>query len=262
MRLRTQLGTFHSASVGLRHVKRSRRTAMLWHAVASCCTCNFIMYMAHHSFFTTMLWHVAEYGCTSNLARFIVPMLACVMQAHSFHINAVACCRLRLHMHTSHISWCLCWLALGKRSLLTAVLWACCCTCNKAHFRVPMLARLRQAQPFHCHAVTCCRMLLLMRPGTFTGPMLACVRQAHLIHSKCCGRLSHAVEHATWHISLCLGWVAFGKLRDVVACCRMQLHMQPGTFHCAYDGLRLASAAYSQQCCCILLHMQLPHALL
>ena len=87
-----------------------------------------------------------------------------------------------------------------------------------------MLACIVQAQLLHSKAVACCRMRLLMQPGTFIVPMLACIVQAQLLHSK------------------------------AVACCRMRLLMQPGTFHSAYAGLHRASAASSQQGCGMLSH--------
>ena len=45
-----------------------------------------------------MLWHAVACGCTCNLVHFIVPMLACVWQVQLLHSNALACCRMRLHM--------------------------------------------------------------------------------------------------------------------------------------------------------------------
>ena len=145
-------------------------------------------------------WHAVACGCTCNLARFIVPMLACVRQTQLFHSNAVAFCGMRLHMQPGwswHIPLCLCWLASGKHSLFTAMLW-------------------------HAVACGCWRMRLHRQPGTFHSAY-AGLRLASAAHSQhCCGMLSYAVALATRRLP------------------------------CAYAGLRLASAAFSQQCCGLL----------
>ena len=143
-------------------------------------------------------------------------------------------------------------------------------TCNLAHFIVPMLACIRQTQLIHSNVMAWCRMRLRMQPGTFHSAY-AGFHQASAAHSQQCrGMLSHVVAHATWQISY-LCWPASGKRSlftaslwhivacgcicnlahfivlmlscirqaqfihiNAVACCRMRLHMQPGTFQSAH----------------------------
>ena len=55
------------------------------------------------------------------------------------------------------------------RSWYTAMLRhavTCGCSCNLAYLVVPMLACARQAQLLHSNAVACCRMQMHRRPGT------------------------------------------------------------------------------------------------
>ena len=126
--------------------------------------------LCKRSFFAAWLRHARACSGLCNLAQFIVPMLACIVQAQLLHRWAVACCRMRL---------------LG----------------NLAQFTVPMLACIVQAQLLHSKAVACCRMRLQMQPGTFQSAY-AGLRQASAASSQqCCGMLSRAVAHATWHIS-------------------------------------------------------------
>ena len=87
-----------------------------------------------------------------------------------------------------------------------------------------MLACIVQAQLLHSKAVACCRMRLLMQPGTF--------------HSAYAG----------------LHRASAASSQQAVACCRMRLLRQPGTFHSAYAGLHRASAASSQHSCGMLSH--------
>ena len=184
-----------------------------------------------------MPWHAVACGCICNLAHFIVPMPACFRQAQLLHSDAVARCRMRLHMQhgtfhsayagllqasaassqrcrgtlshavacaTWHISSCLCWLASGNRGFFTAMPWhavACGCICNLAHFIVPMSACFRQAQLLHSDAVARCPMPLHMQPGTFHSAYAGFLQASAASSQRGRGTLSHAVAYATWHIS-------------------------------------------------------------
>ena len=92
------------------------------------------------------------------------------------------------------------------------------------HISCALLACIVQAQLLHSKAVACCRMRLLMQPGTFHSAYAGLHRASAASSQQCCGMLSHAVAQATWHI------------------------------HSAYAGLHRASAASSQQGCGMLSH--------
>ena len=92
--------------------------------------------------------------------------------------------------------WGLCWLAVCKRSFLTARRWravACGCLCNPAQLIVTMPDCLVQVQLLHSMAGACCRMRSLMQPGIVRSAYDGLYRSRAASHQQSCGILSHMV---------------------------------------------------------------------
>ena len=133
------------------------------------------------------------------------------------HNNAVACCRIRLHKQpgTFHRAY------AGLRHASAFFSHQCCGMLSLtvahaylAHFMVPLLACVRQAQLIDSSVVG---MLLHMQQGTFQSAHAGSPQASAAVSLPCCDMLSHAVTHATWHI------------------------------YRAHAGLRQASTSHSQQ---------------
>ena len=117
------------------------------------------------------------------------------MQAsHAQEEQPLGYCMWLLMQHgTFHVP---CWPASCKRSFFTARLWhagACSCLGNLAHFIVPMLACIVQAQLLHSKAVACCRMRLLRQLDTCHSAYAGLHRASAASSQQGCGILSHAV---------------------------------------------------------------------
>ena len=147
--------------------------------------------------YSAMLRHAVACGYFCNTAHFIVHMLACMRQAHLAHSDVVARCRMWLPLQpgTQLI------VPLARTATLRQAV-ANGCLCNIAHFIVPMLTCIGQAQLVHSDAVARCRKWLPVLPGT---------RALGLHTQRCRGTLQHAVALATWLISACLCWLATSK---------------------------------------------------